>query len=318
MKSRPVGVFIVVLVSLSFIALLAVPMANTPINEEPPVESKATFSTFIETNSGPDCVLLDAEIREYSDHDFVMDVFSYVRYRDSTFVSYNKYYVLRVYFDQDLHDGDIIRIYAKYNTVPSIKMVLIENTNWEVVGGGDVYSHWNYYDLVISGLSTPRSSFDIALLPTTPSSNNIRINQVKCVCAPHPPEMKWRDPSTGTVIDDYAFTIDYMITATSDIDPSNVYIDLSVRQTIRDIITDTEIMSTIIDQSLIHVPSLGVPHSFTTHVVPIIDRASAGTDKILISIDAHASVRGKIIGSSDWAGIDQTFNDLRSIEAWWY
>jgi hypothetical protein len=279
-------------------------------------DSASSFSTFVEPNCDCDCRLQCAEIREYDTHHYMYNAYHAVHYKDGSYVTFNRDYVLRVTFNKNLKNGDIIRIYARYGTTPAIKAVLIENTNWEVVGEGEVYAMWGYYDLVITDLDVPRNSFDIALLHTTPSANSIRIDEVKCVCGV--PEKHWRDPTTGTVIDNYQFTLYYVVTATDSIDPASVYLDLVIRQTISREADDSTIVETIIEQSLVHVPSIGTEHSYTTHSIPIISRSLVDTDKITISIDVDVTVKGKFKGSDDWIVFSRAFLDVRALTAWWF
>jgi uncharacterized protein YneR len=263
------------------------------------------------------CFLTDADIREYHDHDFVMHVTSKVSTVNGVYVSYNKCYVLRVTFSENLDNGDIIRIYARYGTTPLIKAVLIENTNWEVVGGGEVYAMWGYYDLVITDLDVPRKSFDIALDPETPSSNSIRVDMVGCVCY-EPHVEKWYDDDTGFVVANYDILITYVVTVTDIIDTSNVYLDLTFTQRVYNENNGSLIVETMIQKTTIKVPTVSEPHDFTTNTIPVIPRSIIYTDNITISIDVDAVARGMIKESTDWVEIGKMFDTVEELDLSWY
>ena len=287
------------------------------------MESSAT----VETNSGCTSCLSSAEIWEfenypgdYSDLDFVSDVTNHVKWQDGWYISFNKNYLLRVHLNKYLDKGDMIVIYAKWNTVPAIKSASIYLTNGTKVGGGDVFSHWNYYTLNITGNIPPTNTFDIVINGGNPSSNQIKIDKVKCMEGePEPPEPTWRDPYTGVPIYNYSVNFNYMVTVDGNVDTSEVYLDLEIRQNVTDDnAANATIHATLFEMETIHVSAVNTSLHYESSVVSIIDHAIAGTDNITIRINVDATAYGKIEGTQSWIVIAKTYISLREINAWWY
>lgn len=300
--------FLLIAIATAATLAFTIPMIKVP---DPP-SNGCSISVDVEKKS--DFYITDAELRWYSDHSFISNVYCKVKSVNGIHADFNRARVLRVYFNTLLDNGDIIRIYARYGTTPSIKAVLIENTNWEVVGEGEVLAMWGYYDLVISGLDSPRSSFDIALLPTTPSSNQIRIDFVGCV--PHEPS--WHDDETGFPVVSYSVAVNYMVTATDLVDTDEVYIDLEFTQTIIDSIGATTIVTTMVQKTTVQVPTVSEWHEFITNDIPIIPHDVAMTDSITVVIDVTGTARGMVTGTAEWIMIERVFTSLREMDFSWY
>ncbi len=305
--------------SALWVLLLVVPIIAIGI-------AQASFST---TNSGFTgevvisknclCRIMKAEIWEIKDTDpwdieFVEDVTYLVKYQDGYYKSFNKDYLLKVYFNKNLENGDIIRLYARFNTVPDIKNVTILDINFDTVGGGEVFAQWDYYDLTIDNVTSPQSVFYLSVDGSNPSSQNIRIDLVKCAFGEKP---DWRDDE-GDVVKDYMVEIYYEVTATGNIDTDNVYLEIKLEEEIVNTLTDDHIRTRLIENELIKVGSFGTAETFSSRILSVIDHASAGVDNITININVYVEVTGKIIGSDDWVAIEESFDSVRSIPLSWY
>ena len=243
-----------------------------------------------------------------------------MKHLDCWYISFNKKYVLRVHFNTNLDKGDKIAIYARWNTVPSIKNATIYIPNGTMVGSGEVLPQWGWYYLLITSDITPTDVFDIVIDGGNPSSHQMKVNKVKCIEEePEPPVEAWRDPVTGMIVVNYQVNFNYLVTVEGNIDPSEVYIDLEIFQNITD---DNDGNSTIVngllEKETIHVTSINVSQHYSSTPVAIIDHGVAGTDNITIHVDVDVTAYGLIDGTNDWIAINKTYNHLQEIEvAWW-
>lgn len=275
-----------------------------------------SFSAQTSVNINCGSCLVKAEIRDEDDHDFVMDVTCYVKYLDYKYTTFNKNYILRLYFNKDLTTGDEIVIYGKYNTVPDIKNARIEDTNWGKIGGGEVKPKWDFYPLLITTVITPTDVFDISIDSGNPSSQKLYVNYVKCVQKYIP---SWHDNETGQTIEDYEVQLNYKVTADGTIDTDDIYVDLSITQRIVD--NDgggTSIMQSLVEKTIFKVPSVDVFHVYISNPVEIIDHSIAGTDNITIFIDMSVTVSGRIKGSDDWVVLSKDYVGIREFTVLWY
>ncbi len=316
--SRVSIAMVVIIVAISIISIPFIVMLGQQSIDASRKPSMA-FEPYIET-SGCDCYPVTAElweIDEYNATTFFANVTSIIRWRDGWWVSFNNYYVLHVIFNKNLTNGCIIRLYARYGTTAPIKAVIIETMSFEAVGGGDVNASWGYYDLAITSLASPSNEFYITLNRASPPSNRIRIDKVSCRCiAPVIPW--WREPGIGTIITNYTFNFNYLVTASTTIDASEVYLDLVIYQTIYNQLNGSPIVSYMLEQSIVHVPTVGDPYLYISHVYSMPSRTFVGVDNITISIDVDVIVKGKLLSSNDWIVSQNMYESLKNFSAWWY
>lgn len=266
------------------------------------------------------CVLASAELRHVTSYSpyvttYSMNVTGVVKYVDGWRVSYDKHYVLRLHFNDTLQKGDGIVIYARYASNPSHKTARLLLTNGTQVGSVEMTSHWGYYTINITSNIPPTSVFDISIDGTNPSSNDIRIDQAKCIL--HAP-VGWHDVSTGELVTSYSIALNYMVTA-SGVDASSVYLDLSISQMITNSISSAVIVPwTEWQMAIIHVPSLGSSHLFVSNSSNAIGHVLAGTDTITMTFNVTATAYGKISGTEDWISTSESFNAIRSMSLAWY
>lgn len=323
-KQTSRGVYILYAVLISFFAISAILFVYPALN--PPYESVNYMETesSIETNGCGSCYIMKAELWEfidgYNDIDFISDVTNYVKWQDGWYVSYNKHYFLRVYFNTDLEAGDMIVIYAKWNTVPAIKGASIYLTNGTKVGGGEVLTKWKYYYLNITSTIPPTSVFDIVINGANPSSQNIRIDKVKCQEGePLPPQPAWRDPETGTPIYNYQVNFNYLVTVAGNVNTSEVYLDLEMWQNVTDDNAgNATIFSSLLEKTTIHVTTINASVYYASTPVSMLDHGIVGTDNITIRVDVKAIVYGQIEGTGSWISIAKLYLSLREVKAWWY
>jgi hypothetical protein len=269
-----------------------------------------------------DCYLVDADLYKINSYDpptisYLMDVTSKVKWQDSKWISFNRNYLVRVVFSGNLINGDIVRMYARYSTTPMIKAVVLSTTDFSIVGGGEVSAMWGYYNLTLDNLTTPQSIFYI-YIPSNPSCNNIRIDEIKCYCTTPVLIPEWREPDTGFGISNYTFNINYLVTATGNVNYSEVYLDITLFQKIINQLDNTTIIGdTMIERTLYNIVP-NVNGSYSSRELVMVSHDIVMVNNITIILDVSVTVKARVQYSDDWIVVTKTFTGVRSFSAWWY
>ena len=270
----------------------------------------------ISVNADPAGSVIKAELRRVTSWSpytttFVSDVTSTVQNVDGWTISYDRSYVLRLYFDVTLQQGDIIVLYGRYNGQKIAHACLVNGT---IVGSVTMSSHWDYYTITIASAILPTSTFDIVIGIDNPSYSPIRIDQAKCFYTSH---VGWHDATTGVLVTGYSIVLTYTVTATG-VDTTAVYLDTTIMQEIKQTGGSVIVANTIWQKVLIHVPSIGTPNTFQSNSTSVISHALAGTNAITLTFSVSAIALGKISGSTNWISASHSFTAVRSISLQWY
>jgi len=319
-RKKSMGLILVILfTNIIFFSTISYVILSESNDQD--VELHKENGNFLSTMTFDSQLINYGVIRKVSNYNYVTNSLYYIKYWDWSWASNTNKYLTNIRFPDNLEDGCVLEFYGKYKgssqSLPWHIAITAPNDPSTVYGTFLFQSsNWQWFNITLN-LPSPTNEFDIIINPHAKRHSRLYINFVNAKCE-DVTDIGWHDLE-GFKINNYTLSVWYNVTATDDVNSSNVWMELSANATY--LFTNLTIWkSSFIIDELFQVQSLNTTYQWDSHDINLPKGPpSNGENEIIILIDFHVEIFGSVDNTFDeWLYYYRDYPMLRNTTIYWY